>query len=281
MSYYLDPWLFNCVNNPADSIAEQAEQAVIREATTRAIRYALAHDVLPIVAAGNQGVDLNNPSVDWSSPDYPAGSVRERHLDSSCATLPTQTPGVVSVSATGPTSRLAAYSNYGEGQVDLSAPGGDFFDSVDNSYDVRNGVLAAYPRALAEAAGVDASGAPLSDNIVRSCVRATCGYYQYLQGTSMAAPHVAGVAALIVSRYGTIRGGSFGLSAATTRDRLLQSVTPHPCSKPRTFTWTLLLDPESDYSILQTATCEGPANHNGFFGAGTINAATAVSMPPH
>jgi len=33
MSFYTDPWLFNCTKNPADSPAEQAEQSVIREAT--------------------------------------------------------------------------------------------------------------------------------------------------------------------------------------------------------------------------------------------------------
>jgi subtilisin family serine protease len=42
MSFYTDPWLYNCVDNPADSPAEQAEQRVIRVATQRALDYARA-----------------------------------------------------------------------------------------------------------------------------------------------------------------------------------------------------------------------------------------------
>ena len=33
MSYFIDPWLFNCRANPADSPAEQQEQRTIIEAT--------------------------------------------------------------------------------------------------------------------------------------------------------------------------------------------------------------------------------------------------------
>ena len=36
--------------------------------------------------------------------------------------------------------------------------------------------------------------------------------YVYLQGTSMASPHVTGVAALIVSQFGSGSGAGFGLA---------------------------------------------------------------------
>src|SRR5215218_8601791 len=45
MSYYIDPWLFNCANNPADSAAQQAEQRTVIAATERALAYARAHGV--------------------------------------------------------------------------------------------------------------------------------------------------------------------------------------------------------------------------------------------
>jgi subtilisin family serine protease len=59
MSFYTDPWLYNCVDNPADSPAEQTEQRVIRTATQRALNYAVNHGVLPIAALGNEATDLN------------------------------------------------------------------------------------------------------------------------------------------------------------------------------------------------------------------------------
>ena len=40
MSYFIDPWLYNCSGNPADSATQQLEQRTIIEATTRALDYA-------------------------------------------------------------------------------------------------------------------------------------------------------------------------------------------------------------------------------------------------
>ena len=40
MSYYIDPWLYNCANYPADSPAEQQQQRTIIAATQRALDYA-------------------------------------------------------------------------------------------------------------------------------------------------------------------------------------------------------------------------------------------------
>ncbi len=80
MSFYTDPWLFNCIDNPADSAAEQAEQRVIRTATQRALNYARSHGVLPIAAAGNESTDLGNPTFDDTSPDFPVDTAHDaRH----------------------------------------------------------------------------------------------------------------------------------------------------------------------------------------------------------
>lgn len=47
MSFYTDPWLYNCLDNPADSAEAQAEQRTIRVVTQRAINFARAHGVTP------------------------------------------------------------------------------------------------------------------------------------------------------------------------------------------------------------------------------------------
>ena len=54
MSYFIDPWLFNCAANPADSPAEQAEQRTIIEATQRALDYARARGVTLVAARGQR-----------------------------------------------------------------------------------------------------------------------------------------------------------------------------------------------------------------------------------
>ncbi len=72
MSYYIDPWLFNCANNPADSPEAQLEQRTIIEATNRALKYAHKHGVTLIAAAGNEHTDLGNPTVDRHQPRLPA-----------------------------------------------------------------------------------------------------------------------------------------------------------------------------------------------------------------
>ncbi len=82
---------------------------------------------------------------------------------------PANCAGVVTVAAVGPTGGRAYYSNFGA-VVDLAGPGGD--QSGGNS----NGILSTLN------AGTTTPGA---DN------------YVYYQGTSMATPHVAGVAALM------------------------------------------------------------------------------------
>jgi len=82
---------------------------------------------------------------------------------------PANCAGVVTVAAVGPTGGRAYYSNYGT-VVDVAAPGGD------TSGGSANGILSTLN------AGTTSPGA---DN------------YAYYQGTSMATPHVAGVAALM------------------------------------------------------------------------------------
>ncbi|HSK37941.1 MAG TPA: S8 family serine peptidase [Actinomycetota bacterium] len=57
---------------------------------------------------------------------------------------------------------------------------------------------------------------------MRDCQGGSCSYYRYLQGTSMAAPHAVGVAALIVGSQGRRDASHGGLTLSQrTVERLL------------------------------------------------------------
>nr|BFE89018.1 hypothetical protein GCM10020093_116190 [Planobispora longispora] len=202
MSYYVDPWLFNCAANPADSKAEQLEQRGIITGMQRALDYAREHGVTLISAIGNNSTDLGKPRTDTSSPDYPLETERTRTVDNSCLNVPAESKGVISVSAVGPSKRKSYFSDYGTEQTDLAAPGGDEHDGSGGP-DVNRLILAAAPEHVLRKQGlIAADGAPKSSAVVRDCQNGVCAYYQYLAGTSMAAPHATGVAAILVARFG-------------------------------------------------------------------------------
>lgn len=88
---------------------------------------------------------------------------------------------VLGVAAIGPDYRKALYSNYGD-YMDISAPGGS------------------------------------KENGIYSTTLSQLGDYEYLYGTSMACPHVAGVAALVIEKYGV---GKQGFTADQLEEILL------------------------------------------------------------
>ena len=71
MSFFIDPWLFNCAANPADSPEEQAEQRTIIEATQRAVRFARRHGVTLVVGARQRGHRPGQPDDRRDQPGLP------------------------------------------------------------------------------------------------------------------------------------------------------------------------------------------------------------------
>jgi len=281
MSYYVDPWLFNCTNHPADSAADQAEQATIITAMQRALDYARARGVTLVAAAGNQAIDYTKPQTDASSPDYAsepgeAAYVRDLLDPESCVSMPTEGNGVIAVSATGQSERKSYYSSYGNGFVDVAAPGGDAYDTADGTRDYAANILAAYPYDLGVAEGAidPATGEVLVPWAVADCSSGECSYYQYLQGTSMASPHAAGVAALIVGEYGSRDFSGKTLSPKKVEKILLKSATDKACPVPADFTYVRHLP--NGTTATSTHTCEGGKAPNGFYGSGIVDAKAAV-----
>jgi subtilisin family serine protease len=278
MSFYIDPWLYNCAANPADTPEQQQEQQTIITATQRALAYARSRGVTLVAAEGNENTDIGRPDFDGTSPDYPdqETSPHPRTIDNSCLSMPTEGEGVIGVTATGPSGRKAYYSNYGTEQADVAAPGGDYQDFPGTAQNAtpQNLILAPYPESVGRANGdIDETGAPTTPFVVKDTKNGQSAYYQYLQGTSMATPHVVGVVALIVSQYGKLDRSQGGLTLPPDRvQKLLQkSATDTPCPTPRLFEYPGL-DPAYN------AYCEGGPKRNGFYGDGVVDALAALHV---
>ena len=238
-SYFADPWLFNCKNDPG--------QRAIWDAESRAIRFAQQNGVLVVAAEGNQADDLAHPTQDQTSPDNTTPVTRTIHND--CAVVPVEVPGVVGVTADGNLQIKSFYSSFGVGSVQVVAPGGD--SVLQRTAAAPNGrVLSTWPAAL-----------------INNCLRKVfdgAATYCYAQGTSMASPHVAGVAALIES-IGITNPGAVTARLTNTADPIAcpADVTP----------WAFF--PARDGGAAQT--CQGGPGYNSWYGHGQVDALAAVS----
>jgi subtilisin family serine protease len=238
-SYFADPWLYNCRND--------AEQRAIWQAERRAIRYAQNRGTVVVASEGNESTDLSHPEIDTISPDFPPGSEQEREINNACSVVPVEVPGVIGVTATGDLQFKSYYSSYGISTADVAAPGGDRRLQVTDEA-VNGRVLSTWPSALACPLQVVDQGAT----------------YCYLQGTSMAGPHVAGVAALLMSQTGK-RGGTAAAAVQKATNAL-------PCPDDAVMA---LYAPFPQLSG-EPQECTGGLQHNSFYGSGEVDALKAV-----
>lgn len=152
-------------------VATAKEISELLVALGRATTYAHNHGALLIASAGNDAIDADH--------------------DADGVSIPAMSPHVLRIAATAPYGWAenfngdldlpASYSNYGQSFISLSAPGGDFI----------------YPgETLRSVAGV-VRPAWVFDLVFSTIAGNAFGW---AAGTSMAAPHVSGVAALIIGK---------------------------------------------------------------------------------
>ena len=282
MSYFIDPWLYNCHDPlnpvPEDSPADRLEQHTIIEATQRALDYAHARNVTLVAALGNSRTNVDVPKTDVGPNP---GTPHARTVNNTCLDVPTEGNNVISVSAIGPSKTKADYSNWSRDQTTVAAPGGWFRDTgwtpANPNGGIENQILAAYPKNVAEEFGeINPDGTPNTPFVVRSCKGDTCGYYQWIQGTSMASPHATGVAALIVSQYGHRSGTDISLHPLFTQAYLEASAADTECMRNQadgTFSYAFVNRPASF-----TSYCDGTAEFNSWYGHGIVDALKAVQI---
>ena len=160
-SYFIDPWEFWC--------GDQPDQAAGMEAVRRAVAYSESKGVVSAAAAGNEAYDLANKTTDAISPDDQPTPVL-RTINNGCHDLPTEVPGVATVSSIDINSNLSSFSSYGLGVIDAAAPGSRVLSTYTNAsgYALLSGTSMASPHvagvlALLKSSHPDASPAQLLD----------------------------------------------------------------------------------------------------------------------
>lgn len=197
---------------------DQANQAAVVEAVGRAVTWSTKKGTVHVAAAGNSAYDLSNKTTSASSPND--STPIERTINNGCLDIPTELPEVVTVSS---------YAQIGtSNETQLSS----FSNRGKNVIDVA------------------APGSRILSTIVKD------NGYGLKSGTSMASPHVAGVAALMKSKHP-------GWRPARVIQQLKAQADERPCAPQQT-------------SSSPGALCTGSPSNNSYAGHGMIDALDAV-----
>ena len=187
-------------------------------AIERATKYADRRGVLVVASAGNDAVELNGGTFN----------------------IPSDVGQVLAIAATGPmgwalgstdVDRPASYTNFGTNTISVAGPGGDFV--------LPGNQVCSKPRIPT---GTVAAPCWVMDMVMAPCrgTGTSIGTYCFAAGTSMAAPAVSGVAALVIGKFG-----------------------PMPPQKLR-------------HHLEQSADDLGKPGNDDFYGRGRINALRAI-----
>jgi subtilisin family serine protease len=195
------------VDTPPGIVPVPADDLAVLVAAHHAVgTYAVDNDTLPIAAAGNDGLNLDRTFDNGFS-----GTIGGVEFDGSAVSVPNEADGFMSVAATGPigygwpldsgetvptdprelpTEEPAFFTNYGKDAVDVSAAGGNAdLDAIGTGLAWFNDLV------LSTTFQVPDENVP-SNTQLGNYYRPA---YGWKAGTSMAAPQVTGLAALLAA----------------------------------------------------------------------------------
>ena len=156
----------------------------------RAIKFALKNNVIVVSAAGNEGLDCsdNEKLAEYFTDLYKEQGFR---YNGAMYEEPGSFEGVINVSAIDKQNKIAPYSNYGQGFIDITAPSG----VIMGKFDIKDLCLTT----------------SMNDG------------YCFDTGTSYSAPKVAAVAALLISRNNNIKYDEVVQKLYNNADKLTES----------------------------------------------------------